>query len=422
MSALVRTPTPITNRCIRLLPKQYRFVTTSNRYKCYSGGVRSGKTYAGVVLALLLSSIPGNRGLIGAQTYRQLKDTTMRTFFDLCPPELIHPYHKSDNILTFRNGSEILVRTLDDESKLRGHSLGWFWIDEAEAVKESIFRQLSYRLDYKGAPSQHGIITTNPGGFGHWVYRMMAQGGVDNALFIETSSLENRRNLPESFIKDLNHDEGSDWYNRYVLGRWGAWSGQVYKEFSRTVHILPTDWQPDWEHMQFYRSIDWGYNNPFVCLWVAKDSDNRLYVYDEHVQREMLVADHARIILARYPGKWFNRTYYDPSGAEPAAQMQKAGLKRLWPGNNDVWDGIQHVKEFLSKGKDGRPSLYIHPRCTHTIQELESYQWDSTKDGANREEPLKEHDHCMDALRYLIHTRFLGKQLVKNSRAGGGDD
>ncbi len=64
-----------------------------------------------------------------------------------------------------------------------------------------------------------------------------------------------------------------------------------------------------------------------------------------------------------------------------------------------VLDGITAVQGYLAIQGDGRPRLTVDPSCVDTINEFESYVWKPEKD-----EPVKENDHAMDALRYAIYT------------------
>ncbi len=49
--------------------------------------------------------------------------------------------------------------------------------------------------------------------------------------------------------------------------------------------------------------------------------------------------------------------------------------------------------------QDKTPGLVISDACQHTIREIEGYVWREVS-GVTVEEPRKENDHCMDALRY----------------------
>ena len=49
----------------------------------YQGGFGSGKTWAGSLLGLLLAlKFPGITGLVGAQTYSLVRDTTLLSYFE----------------------------------------------------------------------------------------------------------------------------------------------------------------------------------------------------------------------------------------------------------------------------------------------------------------------------------------------------
>ena len=52
--------------------------------------------------------------------------------------------------------------------------------------------------------------------------------------------------------------------------------------------------------------------------------------------------------------------------------------------------------------RDGRPGLLLGERCKHLFEELAAYAWDEQCEG---EQPVKENDHAVDALRYALHTR-----------------
>src|ERR1700686_2101865 len=84
------------------LPAQRTFhVDLTARFKGYSGPIGSGKSYALVYEALLLSRLnPGLLGLVAAPTYRMLQDGTQRTFFEVLEAEQIdYDFHKHSNRL-----------------------------------------------------------------------------------------------------------------------------------------------------------------------------------------------------------------------------------------------------------------------------------------------------------------------------------
>lgn len=403
-----------------LLPKQHDFVYSMDEAICYGGGVGSGKTIAGVVKALWLSILyDGNRGMIGAKTYPQLRDAAMLEFFKLTDKiereqgiKLIANYRKSDKIVTLINGSTIEFRQCENEDTVKGPTLGWYYIDEATNVSESVFYQLEARLRLATVKTRHAFCATNPAGKNHWVYRNFARGERDGARMIKTSSLENILS-PDDYKKRILKVKDQDWHARYVLGEWGAWSGLVYKEFDRDKHVLPPDWTPT-DSMRIYRSIDWGYRNPFCCLWIAVDYDNRKYVFDEHYEAEQLLEYHCPVIMKRMPEWRIAKTFYDSEDPGKAKEAKRYGLRKLHPAKKkqgSVLDGIEDVKLSLVTESDGHPNLMVHPRCENFLNEIEGYEWLADKGGSNsKEEPLKHNDHAMDAYRYFEYTEFHKKK------------
>jgi phage terminase large subunit len=71
------------------------------------------------------------------------------------------------------------------------------------------------------------------------------------------------------------------------------------------------------------------------------------------------------------------------------------------PANNSVFSGIQTVASRLSNGDDGKPKLVVHRQCSNLLREFGSYEWMNNQDGSSKDIPRKEHDHCLDSLRYL---------------------
>ena len=71
----------------KLLDAQREFLEIPHDYTLdvavYQGGYGSGKTFAGSFLGILLAlKYPKIRGLVGAQTYTLVRDTTLQTYFE----------------------------------------------------------------------------------------------------------------------------------------------------------------------------------------------------------------------------------------------------------------------------------------------------------------------------------------------------
>jgi len=152
-------------------------------------------------------------------------------------------------------------------------------------------------------------------------------------------------------------------------------------------------------------AIDFGYANPFVCLWVATYADRTAHVIDEYVQEGRRMAEHVATIAAR-PWPRARRLACDPAGSARNDQTAKSNVALLREAGYEVRcrqshivDGVEMVRAALAPAS-GRPRLFVHPRCKRLCAAMKAYHY--ADGGRGGEVPLKdgEHDHLVDALRY----------------------
>jgi hypothetical protein len=90
----------------------------------------------------------------------------------------------------------------------------------------------------------------------------------------------------------------------------------------------------------------------------------------------------------------------DPAAAHFLTELLNRGFFVI-DGKNDVLEGLRKVSSML-----GLKRIRIHERNQNLIAELRNYSWDDKRVKLGFEEPLKDHDHAPDALRYYVHTRI----------------
>ena len=423
-------------RNIKLLPPQEKFIFNNNTYSLFSGGFGSGKTVALVLKALILSQmLPGNTGLIGRLTYPELRDTTQKTFFEFCPPDWYSEsnggvWNKSENYVRLYNGSEIIFRHLDtiSEKELLSLNLGWFGIDQAEEIPESVFLILQSRLRKKNVARQYGFLICNPAGH-NWLWHRFHPESKDtmrDSFYVESTTYDNKVNLPDDYIRHMEESYSEEMVKRYLYGSWDVFEGQVFVEFDNRVHVIdPFEIPIFWDRLI---SIDHGLVNPTAVLWGAIDQDGNIFIYDEHYQAGRPISYHAAEIKRKTGKQKISITVIDPSTVAktrekdgfPFSILQEYNDYGIYPvlGNNDVSASINRIKEFLKvnpkryhpvNGKLGAPKLYILKNCVHMIEEITKYHWKKVRTMAARN-PLEQtsdiDDHTVDALRYMIMARW----------------
>jgi len=210
----------------------------------------------------------------------------------------------------------------------------------------------------------------------------------------------------------------------------------VFAEFDPARHVAPLAYDPG---LPLYRAIDFGYANPFVCLWVqVKDGGARqgagnggdpdlsrleLRVIREYVARERPVAEHAREMAARDPGPVL-ATFADPAGWQrsdvtgtgPCQELARLGIRTRTP-RAGILEGVELLRRLLKPRDGGRSGLVVDPSSTWLVRAFQEYHWDESDDGRRNERPAKDGaDHPIDALRYLVTGLFLKRERVRERR------
>lgn len=168
-------------------------------------------------------------------------------------------------------------------------------------------------------------------------------------------------------------------------------------------------------------AIDFGFSNPFVCLWIAT-RDGVTHVIDEYIQPGQTIDEHIPQ-LARRSWGWSPArgtvVCCDPAGRGRSDQTGRSSIDALRAAGyvvksraTRIVDGLDRIRAALHPAT-GEPKLYVHPRCQRLIKALRSYRY---PDGGG-ELPIKDgvFDHPIDALRYhfMNHGFMSGKLIIR---------
>ena len=210
-------------------PKQKAFIDCQQRYCLFYGGFGSGKTFA-LLMKLILMSLcfPKNRILLGRQYLSDVTRALLPDLFEILPSNL-YKYRVKDNIISFFNGSEIILMGLDAmqsgtesnikkaQQKIKSLNLGAFFIDQLEEIDKEVFTALTTRLRRTNVPFRQGNMTCNPANF--WAYKYFKKDTKKNTFLLQSSTMDNKENLTQDYIDDLL-DHSDIWVERYVKGTW----------------------------------------------------------------------------------------------------------------------------------------------------------------------------------------------------------
>jgi len=221
-------------------------------------------------------------------------------------------------------------------------------------------------------------------------------------------NLNDNRKSQGGYIEDERIDNMIDEWPEEVQaprieGLFASYYGAVYKSFNRKTHVIkPFKIPEDWT---LYRGIDFGFTNPFVCLWAAKDKDENWYVYREYYKAKTGIQEHIVNIKARSHREKYVATFADTEDPEKIyVDLRNAGIKAIGA-RKDVDRGIELVQSKFKVKRNGKPSLYIFNTCRNTAREHAMYQHSqSTATRESNNAVLKKDDHTCDALRYVLYS------------------
>ena len=329
----------------------------------------------------------------------------IRDYMPKCQIKDIVWHNKQEEIpreLQLVNGNTIEFKAGQQGRKaFEGRAVDAIYQDEQiKSDSEAIYTEMQARLMDKQGFFAGSMTPIQPQ---PWLEERIEDLPRSDEIFY--SNLNDNRKSRGGYIRDAEIDLMiAQWPTEVqetrIKGHFAAFLGAVYKTFNRRVHVcdpfkIPKDWPR-------YRVIDWGFNNPFACLWLARDKDKHWYVYNEHYEAQQTLAHHADRIK-RISGKERYRVTWADHDAQDRHEFKELGIRTV-AAKKDVHLGIEAVQAALKIQGDKKPRLQILRHCKHTIKEMGGYKWAEGNDTRDaKDEPLQLNDHTCDCVRYAIY-------------------
>lgn len=373
---------------------QKQIASDTHRFRVVSCGRRFGKTYL-AVLELISVAVSGNnkRCCYVAPTYQQSRDIAWAELVKVADPVIVSKNEsRLELIVKTQNGgtSSIILRGWESIETLRGQFFDFIVMDEISSMRyfETGWKEVvrPTLTDRQGSV----LFISTPKGYNHFydLYQREKEDGDYKSFHFTTYD---NPHIPKEEVDKAKLELGNDRFAQEYLADFRKMEGLVYKEFDRHVHVRQ---EKPHNVIEKFAGIDFGFTNPTAIVEVQKTNDGVYWVVSEWYKTGKTNSE-----LIEY-AKTLNVNAYYPDPAEPdrILEMRQAGLN-CREVNKDVEKGIDSVRSLLRNKQ-----LFIHESCTNLIWEIENYQYKDKKPGQNEsEEPVKEHDHLLDAMRYVLY-------------------
>lgn len=289
------------------------------------------------------------------------------------------------------NGGRILCKAwTQGRARFQGDSISAAWVDE-EPMDEEAWSELLMRLaDKKG----RALVTFTPGLMGlTWVYKRYVENVSPLVCSYSIYGTDNPY-VPRKALDEILSGYSENERAAREKGEWVSKNGLVYSAWRRQVHVIPP--MPIPKEWKRYRGIDFGFADPFACVWLAVDpSDSQIHVYRLLYRPQKTVLENGNTINELSAGETFEATVADSADANSRRILTNDCDIITDKPNKAIEAGIQAVWARLKVGGNGKPGMVVHSCCKELIQEIEGYRW-------GRDNKPTGLDHSLDALRYII--------------------
>jgi phage terminase large subunit len=373
-------------------------------FKVSDGGRGGGRSWAFARALLLIGAQQTERILCAREFQSSMKDSVIKLLEDQIEMMGLQGFYtvQRDSIRGI-NGTEFLFKGLHHNiTEIKStEGITKCWCEESEKISEESWGQLIPTI-FRRSNSELWI-TFNPFKESDPTYQRFIVNPPPGTVRMRAGYNENPW-FPDGLKLQLEHDRATN-PDRY---RW-IWEGECLGISDAQIYkgkfIVEDFTANDGEKLLF--GADWGFARDPTALIRGFIKDKKLFIEYEAYGVGVEINETPQL-FASVPdsNKW--PIWADCARPETISYMQKHGYANVkkvdkWPGSPE--DGIAYVKSF--------DKIVVHPRCKHTIEELELYQYKKDRQtGEILPIIVDKNNHCMDGVRYMLNAYIRKKIFV----------
>lgn len=189
-------------------------------------------------------------------------------------------------------------------------------------------------------------------------------------------------------------------YDRAIKGLWVSGEGTIYSMFDKESMVISHKEAYKGPYERIFAGVDWGFNHKTV-ITVCGYGDGVYTLIEEHAASGKDIGHWLSVAqdIRSYFGKRIP-FYCDTENSEHIYSLQSNGVNAR-AANKAVMNGIEYLSTLMHNGR-----FYVnYESCPQFREEIYKYAWNS-KTG----DVLKQHDDCMDSLRYGIYSDYIANR------------
>ena len=393
------------------------------RFRVLVAGRRFGKTFLSLVELCRAAWSPGRLAWYVAPSYRQAKRVAWKPLKAMTRPYWASIPNETDLRIDLVTGGTICLRGADNYDSLRGDGLDFLILDEYASMAPEAWPEVlrPALADKKGS----ALFIGTPHGYNHFydLYQN-AKRQPTWATFQYTTA--EGGNVAAEELQSATHELDERTYKQEFEASFeNLTGGIVYYAFDRKRNVEPQRFDPS---LPLFWSID--FNLDPGCSVIGQHDGKHMYILDELVLPNSNTAAVCEVFFERAL-KWRSQLQFHPTvsvyGDATGSAHRTSSSRTDWeivrdffkrhpyrldlrvPSSNPpVRDRVNSVNAML-KNYAGESRLWIDPKCTHLIEDLERVQWKRDAHGhvLNQiDKSDRNRTHLTDALGYVAEFEF----------------
>ena len=229
---------------IQLLPHQLEALHATEKEILLSGGIGVGKSYTGAIWVVRkITENPKARILIGACTYSQLMNASVKTFTQLLDDlGIVYKATLSGARKRIEIGKAVVyLYSLEKPDSIRGIEVSHAWLDEVAFSTLKALQVVRGRLRWKEAKDRQILLTSSPCGY-NWLYDIFGGTKLPKSKKLIRAKTEDNIFLPNGYYSELVEQYGgvnSPLARQELFGEFvNLQEGAIYNLFNRGVNVL----------------------------------------------------------------------------------------------------------------------------------------------------------------------------------------
>ena len=295
--------------------------------------------------------------------------------------------HRAENLVVIRRGSAenyfYIFGGKDERSQdlIQGITLAGVFFDEVALMPESFVQQATGRCSVAGSKYW---FNCNPGSPAHWFKRDWIDKRSEKSLLYLHFTMDDNLSLSEEIKRRYREMYSGVFFKRYILGKWTAAEGVIYRDFADHPERFILD-EPPQDIIFGSMGLDFGGNgSAHAAVLVGFTRGFRsIVVLDEYYRKEVIspgtLTDDVCGFITRCRSECSTADIYCDSaettlikGIRTAAAQRRIPVEVRNARKGEVLDRIRFFSMMMSQGR-----FFILRRRKHTIEALSEAVWDS---------------------------------------------